>query len=747
MIGNNAPIWPQSQGSPYEILDENGASREGAKATNHLNPLTLALPSRALDHLFLRIATTRFLCSEISITAAVVNGLDFQFSSKTLLASTRRRLPSSWILVVLAVSGAAIVWQYLLFKEQKNTDDDGEKDEETIFSSDITTISTLLTILGTTAGAFIFMAVSRHNLALGLKAELDAVDDGQSIAATGRIEPTRTVRRRYGNNTSIDIRGHEANYENVQENMQEDWSLLSIRVALCWQIYVLITMIVVIFLIDCTVSRAVHRTVKHFGSSNDDDSSNWPSSNLLAYGTLVVFLFISIAQVATAICLSAGHFVAFITVIWTSVCAAIFTYKLSVQTWHFVIYFSLLLTVLYLMIARPHIRAAKASFLVEISGRQAAAHAMARMSQKANPFDSGHLREWSNVIGSSFSVYPDSTVEQNVRAIQDLEYKWGARIEPWNVSERFLKIEESALPLAGGAVGQVFRALYHSQPVAVKEVFATAVDRLETQQLSREVEILASLSHPRIVQLFGLCKLEQLGKIVVVMEFLPRSLAIALQLDCMKNEGTVKFHAPKADKTFANNLTLALNESDKNRILIQVVEACLFLERLSIAHRDLKPGNVLLTSANNAKLCDFGSAIRLKDYSEHSNVEGTAGFTAPEVLCTFNAEKLSPLKAANLRQIDWIKADIYSVGMCLAAMFSAGGDPYPSMKTATEVKNAVLSGLRPLHFTDPIKSRSIPQWAIDITTGCWVDDPIDRPTFAELERRLLLIASERESAL
>ena len=100
-----------------------------------------------------------------------------------------------------------------------------------------------------------------------------------------------------------------------------------------------------------------------------------------------------------------------------------------------------------------------------------------------------------------------------------------------------------------------------------------------------------------------------------------------------------------------------------------------------------------------------------------------------------------------MRQIDWIKADIYSVGMCLAAMFSAGGDPYPSMRTATEVKNAVLSGARPLHFTDNIKSRSIPQWAIDITTNCWVEDPIDRPTFAELERRLLLIASERESAL
>jgi len=53
--------------------------------------------------------------------------------------------------------------------------------------------------------------------------------------------------------------------------------------------------------------------------------------------------------------------------------------------------------------------------------------------------------------------------------------------------------------------------------------------------------------------------------------------------------------------------------------LAEVAEGVCFLHGMGIAHRDLKPQNILLDSSTKAKLADFGLAKTLKTKEDNIN--------------------------------------------------------------------------------------------------------------------------------
>jgi Tol biopolymer transport system component len=143
---------------------------------------------------------------------------------------------------------------------------------------------------------------------------------------------------------------------------------------------------------------------------------------------------------------------------------------------------------------------------------------------------------------------------------------------------------EILAPLGAGGMGEVYRArdTRLERQVAIKvlpaELAASADFR---QRFEREAKTISSLNHPHICALFDVG--HQDGVDFLVMELL---------------EG----------ETLAERLKRGSVAADQiQRIGIQIAEALDRAHRQGLVHRDLKPGNVMLTPAG-AKLMDFGLA-------------------------------------------------------------------------------------------------------------------------------------------
>jgi serine/threonine protein kinase len=98
------------------------------------------------------------------------------------------------------------------------------------------------------------------------------------------------------------------------------------------------------------------------------------------------------------------------------------------------------------------------------------------------------------------------------------------------------------------------------------------------------------------------------------------------------NGGSLMRHLQKMQAKGQRGNPLSMSEPDVAHLGAQVNAALLHLHRLDVAHRDLKPGNVLFygNDGNHLKLCDFGFAKRCRGQRLHT-ICGTPIYMAPEL--------------------------------------------------------------------------------------------------------------------
>ncbi|MDQ1459881.1 MAG: eukaryotic-like serine/threonine-protein kinase [Actinomycetota bacterium] len=201
-----------------------------------------------------------------------------------------------------------------------------------------------------------------------------------------------------------------------------------------------------------------------------------------------------------------------------------------------------------------------------------------------------------------------------------------------------------------------------ARPVAVKILRADLAEhRRARERFETEAHAAARLSHANVVTVFDSGEDDDIP--FLVMERL-------------------------SGRTFADELAEGAVPVGRVRdIVSEILAALTAAHAAGILHRDIKPGNVLLTDEGHAKVSDFGIAKTLDDSDQTQTAEvlATPGYLAPERLAGEPASEQS---------------DLYSVGVllyeALAGRRPFSGDNHLALMRAIEQGHAApLTSLRP----------------------------------------------------
>jgi serine/threonine-protein kinase len=243
-----------------------------------------------------------------------------------------------------------------------------------------------------------------------------------------------------------------------------------------------------------------------------------------------------------------------------------------------------------------------------------------------------------------------------------------------------------------GGMAVVFKAedLRHHRLVAIKALHPELTATLGAKRFPHEIETVAGLNHPHVLPLFDSGEAD--GIIFYVMPYVEGE-SLRERLDRERQ--------------------LAVDESV--RIAVEVADGLDYAHRHGVVHRDIKPGNILL-SEGHAVIADFGIA-RILEAAETDRMTQT-GLAVGTPLYS------SPEQATDQETLDG-RADIYSLGCVLYEML--GGEPPYTGSTAQAVMAKKLSEDTP---RVSVLRETVPDAVDEVVRKALAKAPADRFTTA-----------------
>ena len=243
-----------------------------------------------------------------------------------------------------------------------------------------------------------------------------------------------------------------------------------------------------------------------------------------------------------------------------------------------------------------------------------------------------------------------------------------------------------------GGMAEVYRArdIRLDRVVGIKTLRADlAQDQTFQARFRREAQSAASLNHPSIVAVYDTGEDTSTGVPVpyIVMEFVDGLTVRDLMIDGQR-----------------------LTPERTMEIIGGVLRALEYSHQAGIVHRDIKPGNVMVTRNGDVKVMDFGIARAMNDsqatMTQTAQVIGTAQYLSPE--------------QARGERVD-ARSDLYSTG-CLLYELLTGRPPFQGDSPVAIAYQHVRENPVPPTQVDP----ELPQWADAIVLKAMAKSPDDR---------------------
>ena len=322
---------------------------------------------------------------------------------------------------------------------------------------------------------------------------------------------------------------------------------------------------------------------------------------------------------------------------------------------------------------------------------------------------------------------------------------------------RKLKIQKQ---LGRGTFGTVYLANCDEPDVTNPVVMKVMHQSVSTGDVARklfikEAKLLTALHHENIVRMYGICR----SPLTIVMEYVVfdfnpfRHFRRGIKVNTLDMFLSQIAQFSKTEDNVFDHLI--------PKIAVDVAKGILHLHEHEIAHRDLKPMNILISNQHYSalqdreeikriqavrpvvcKLADFGESrsqllqtTGLNDPGTNQVFRGTIAFMAPEILLP---EGMVPGRKLSLDDLK--KVDIWALGLVFYCLINPGDScPYERDGYHHPVDIMNLQRQRKRPSSDPeyqLKQSTVWLLVRDVYHACTNHDPVGRPRASDVVKTL-----------